>query len=339
MPRFTPASFGLALALFTFSGCQSPEEITTYEVERESPPRMLVAMVGIGRQVWFFKLNGSADAVESQEESFKDFLDSVEFDPRSGEPTWSEPDGWEESDRGKTGSFKRFGSYSIPTDEEILDVSVTTLSAPETGIDDQYLMVNLNRWREQVFQDPIGPGEDWKEGISTVSIDGIPGLYVDLVGKNYRDLSPRSVAKLPERDAGGPLRESQFEYQAPDHWQDRGAGAMVAQEWRVGEGSAEDTVRITLSFAGGGLAANINRWRGQVGLDPVPDDDLGGIDTEIDGRPAQRYELIGEQRAIVGIVAPQEGPMTLFVKMTGPSPKVEMERENFLEFAKTLKLK
>lgn len=341
--RANLVSCGLLLALLV--GCADEAPITTYEVEKDSPPRILVVTVEDGQHVWFIKLNGSAAKIEEHLDEFQDFLDSVEFEPTndptselSSQPTWTLPKGWIDSERGKTGEFKRFASFSIPTDTELLDVSVTNLSAPSTGIGDQYLLMNLNRWRKQITLDPRGPAENWQDDFEPISIDGVPGLLADLTGEAHLDLSPRPVA--PEAQAGEPFRKPEFEYKVPDHWQDRGAARMVDQEWRVGEGETEDeVVRITLSFVGGGMRANINRWRDQVGLSEPTSDDVKIEEIEMDGNPAVLVDLIGESKSIVGVVAPQNEQLALFVKMIGPVKMVEKERENFVEFTKTLKLK
>jgi hypothetical protein len=322
--------------LLMLGGCAGEKSITTYEVEKEQPPRMLVVTVQDGRQVWFFKFNGAAGEIEDNQEDFMGFINSVKF--VRGEPTWDTPKGWGDSERGTTGNFKRFASFAVPTETEYLDVSVTTLSAPPTGLDDQYLMINLNRWRKQISLESVDPSGEWKDDFKDISVDGLPGMLTDITGPIHLDMTPRPVERPAPSERNAPFRPAQFEYKAPDHWQDRGSAPMVAQEWRVGEGELGDVVRITLSFAGGGLGANVNRWCGQVGLDAKSPDDLGAADIELDGKPAMLFDLVGESKSIVGIVAQQDGPLALFVKAIGPAALVEKERENFLEFARTLKV-
>ena len=52
----------------------------------EAPPRgTLAAMAEFGGRIWFFKLSGDRSVVESERESFLDFLSSVQFTTSEGE--------------------------------------------------------------------------------------------------------------------------------------------------------------------------------------------------------------------------------------------------------------
>ncbi|MEO1970746.1 MAG: hypothetical protein ABGX07_04290, partial [Pirellulaceae bacterium] len=112
--RLPPFSVACLFALLLVCGaCNNELSVTSYEVDKTLPPRVLVATVEVDGLVWFFKLSGASDGVEAHREDFLRFLDSVKFG-KPGEATCPTPKGWDTSSRGMQGSFKRFKSLAIP---------------------------------------------------------------------------------------------------------------------------------------------------------------------------------------------------------------------------------
>jgi hypothetical protein len=105
-----------------------------------------------------------------------------------------------------------------------------------------------------------------------------------------------------------------------------------------GDQSAEITV-TPLPGEAGGLLQNINRWRGQVKLDPLTEGQLQEFPkVDVDGASAAVIDT-GEGaggRRIVGAVVPHGGG-TWFFKMTGPSAVVEKQKSHFTDFLKSVK--
>jgi hypothetical protein len=63
-------------------------------------------------------------------------------------------------------------------------------------------------------------------------------------------------------------------WQVPGDWKEEQAGQFLTAAYALPDGG-----RVTVSKLagdGGGLAANINRWRGQLGLKPVADNEVAG---------------------------------------------------------------
>jgi hypothetical protein len=112
------------------------------------------------------------------------------------------------------------------------------------------------------------------------------------------------------------------------------------------EGRTECYVTV-LGGDGGGLVANINRWRTQVGLEPWSEADIDGLESvEVLGREVPIVEVAGEYSgmeggseagfAILGLVC-ELGDRSVFIKMVGPREDVEAERESFVAFARSLR--
>lgn len=127
---------------------------------------------------------------------------------------------------------------------------------------------------------------------------------------------------------------------APAGWTAVAPGAMQIAKYNVPEkdgAKAEVTVSVFPNDTGGNLA-NINRWRGQVGL---PDTDEAGLkefttalDPAIPG--SVLADLKGEQKHMLGAIVPRDGQY-FFYKLTGDPAAVSAARESFVSFIRTAK--
>jgi len=131
-------------------------------------------------------------------------------------------------------------------------------------------------------------------------------------------------------------RGSSLLWQAPADWQNQPGNAMRKGSYAVG-GGAE--VAIT-AFPGdvGGILANVNRWRGQAGLDPVDAAGLAQAITSIDsnGLRIAVVDAEGGSTAIVAALVPWNGG-TWFFKLTGPAAAVAGAKPAFFHFLRTVR--
>ncbi len=139
------------------------------------------------------------------------------------------------------------------------------------------------------------------------------------------------------------------QWKAPAHWQPAGERPMRLASFNVpgDAGAAPADLSIsTLSGSGGGMLANVNRWRGQLGLAAWTDNDLGRQSTviDLDGNRATVVDLTGDKSPqgevrktrILAAIMPR-GEQTWFYKLTGEGAVVAREKENFLGFLKSIK--
>ena len=116
----------------------------------------------------------------------------------------------------------------------------------------------------------------------------------------------------------------EVDFTTPEGWEKFAASGIRKANLKVtaDTGSAEITI---LTFPGdvGGRLANINRWRGQVGLEAATDEDLPAFTTayDISGHRGLYVRLEGETQSILGALLPFHGS-TWFVKMLGDTPTV-----------------
>jgi hypothetical protein len=133
----------------------------------------------------------------------------------------------------------------------------------------------------------------------------------------------------------------------PAGWEERPPTQMLLAKFAATGNGAGPGADITVSrFPGatGGLLANVNRWRGQLGLAPVDDSGLGDLVTGLDlpGGKASLVEMSGvdaktnQPVRLVGIVAPR-GDQTWFFKLVGSEAAARRERAAFLQFVKSVR--
>jgi hypothetical protein len=104
-----------------------------------------------------------------------------------------------------------------------------------------------------------------------------------------------------------------------------------------------------LSGTGGGVEANVNRWRAQLSLDPISRAELAEYPAvQALGQDALLVEFEGAYKGmsgeegkegykLLGLILEDRGN-AVFVKLTGPAAIVDREKENFLAFSQSLKV-
>jgi hypothetical protein len=132
---------------------------------------------------------------------------------------------------------------------------------------------------------------------------------------------------------------------APSDWQAKPLGAMRKGSFSIsGDAGAVADLSIT-AFPGavGGELANVNRWRGQVGLPAIDESALASSVTRLtsNGLTITLVDLAGTDPAnaqrILGAMVPYEGAMWFF-KLSGPDALVAKNKPAFVEFIKTVKV-
>lgn len=150
-----------------------------------------------------------------------------------------------------------------------------------------------------------------------------------------------AAAGLP---AGSVSQTNALTWTAPANWQERAPGSIRKGSYTIpGEGGATADLSIT-AFPGdtGGLHANVNRWRGQIGLAPIGDAEVEKSIEHLDanGLHLDVVEIAGTTGSpsmrLLGAIVPHQGE-TWFFKLTGPDALVASQREAFRTFLTTVK--
>lgn len=123
---------------------------------------------------------------------------------------------------------------------------------------------------------------------------------------------------------------------APAEWEAKALGQMRKGSYTVGR---EADLSIT-AFPGatGGLEANLNRWRGQVGLPPASAAEVVSATEQFvaNGLPFIVVDYAGNGTRLLGAVVPYGGN-SWFFKLMGPDALVAAQKTAFLDFLHTVK--
>jgi hypothetical protein len=152
-------------------------------------------------------------------------------------------------------------------------------------------------------------------------------------------LTMAEVRSLPE----GSADPNKPAWTVPPGWQELPPGQMLAAKFLVSTNNNMRT-EVNVGTAMGGTLANVNRWRGQLGLAPIADDALNAQATavEIEGGKALFVDMngtdarTGRPARILGGIVPK-GEETWFYKLMGDPQVVDQQKESFTKFVQTVK--
>jgi hypothetical protein len=154
--------------------------------------------------------------------------------------------------------------------------------------------------------------------------------------------APSISAAAPEIPAEAPAEaaESGLSWSVPAGWRSQPATQMRRASFLAGAGAdAPDVSVVVFPGDAGGLLPNINRWRGQLGLEPVEEASLASTASALSTKAGKltMVDLSGQGgRRTLGAVI-QSGGKSWFFKMTGDSTAVERSKPAYLAFLRSLR--
>jgi hypothetical protein len=322
----------LAAALLV--GCQQ-DEIRSYQVAKTEMTRLLGGILPHGNSNWFFKLSGPASSVAAHEAEFIAFLRSLHFTDAGDRPlVWTLPQGWTV----EKGSRPNRYATILVGDKELQELTITKFGNDGQAGD---VLANVNRWRNQVALPPITEN-DLRDDVKELNVEVGTIKLVDLTGTG----SGKTSANLPfaagDRMPPAAVKEprSDIVHRAPDGWKKAANTSFSKLAYEVREGSEKASVTVTpLSEMGGGLEANVKRWREeQLGLAPLGDAEVRKLVQEIavDGTTGQYVDLRNATQRILGVRVPRGGACW-FAKMVGPIDLVGRQKTKFEAFVRSLR--
>ena len=158
---------------------------------------------------------------------------------------------------------------------------------------------------------------------------------------DHPDISP--TPPTTARIASG---EGRPQWTVPAGWKEVPGGQFLVAKFVVsGEAGAQAAVNVSSSGGdGGGLAANVNRWRKQLGLNELSANEIAKAAKSIETASgnASVVEMSGtdarssQPASLVGATTTQSG-QTWFYKLMGDAKVVESQKEAFTKFVQTVK--
>jgi hypothetical protein len=139
---------------------------------------------------------------------------------------------------------------------------------------------------------------------------------------------------------------SPYKWQVPEGWSEAPATSMRIGNFKIAASPDAECYLTVLTGAAGGVDANINRWRRQMGQPELKPEEIAALaKVDVLGMPAPVVEIAGSFTGMAGQQFPDHmllgtvvmlADETLFVKMTGPAAVVSSEKDHFLAFCKSL---
>lgn len=157
--------------------------------------------------------------------------------------------------------------------------------------------------------------------------------------QRYQVPKPQQVA--------GVQRTGGLQYDTPPGWENAQRPVpMSIATLNVVAGDPSAQVTITpLAGDGGGLAQNLNRWRGQIKLGPLNEDELRKQtkETTVAASPATAVDFTGPEsdganrQRVLGVIWAHNGK-TWFFKFKGPADLVAKHQSAFESFMKSVRV-
>ena len=143
--------------------------------------------------------------------------------------------------------------------------------------------------------------------------------------------------------------QSALHFTLPPNWQEKPLTPMRLGSFNASapNGKQVDVSVVSLGGMAGGSLANVNRWRGQVGIPPIDEDTLRKTAEHLqaNGRDFLLVDLVsegpvgetGEKQRIIAAMA-DENERSWFIKMIGEADAVASQKSAFTEFVRGLKI-
>ena len=330
----------IAMAMIAMlGGCQRPIELATYDVVK--PRRMLVAVLldDARDTAWFFKIEGPTNIVDRNEAKFDKLLESVSLDESSGDPSWTVPEGWQETEAGSI----QFAALAVDDSQVPVKLSVTRLGMGESEDRDSYLLRNLNRWRAQLGLDRIDTLPD--DGLTEVTVGDLVVARIDLYGRKPDGASDNALgANRPNepRPSGGPGMG--FDIETPEGWEQGASTGFSVVSMKIRDGEKTAAVTVSPLTAASSWESNVERWVGIVGADPMTNEQIAEAtekftiaESEGEWIDLQSKEGVAPANRLIAIRI-VKGQTAWFVRFSGDPDLMERELEKFRKFAESLPL-
>ncbi|NLT69213.1 MAG: hypothetical protein GXX91_00800 [Verrucomicrobiaceae bacterium] len=163
----------------------------------------------------------------------------------------------------------------------------------------------------------------------------------------YQTTPAAGGAASAEGNAGTPT----LIYDTPDGWVEKPGSMMRDINFTIGEKGEAECYVARLPGAGGGLLANVNRWRAQMGAAPLTEEEVAALPTKpLFGQEA-RYVIVDgsytpgmgstdtfENYRLLGLILASDAG-AVFVKMTGPKDLVVAHEAAFDQFTRSIDVK
>jgi hypothetical protein len=240
---------------------------------------------------------------------------------------------------GKVFDFTTIQSKAQLTDKSMIVVMVT--------MDEATLFVKMAGTVDTVSKNK----DDFFKLVSSVEYHA-PSAGTTSPGAEMNPTSMDPHAGLDMSAMGGiidtPTSQNILAWVSPDGWKEEaGMHMRIASFHPIADPNSIDCYIIALAGPAGGLEANLERWLGQLGLQPSDDNvnqltksaqifnTKDGLEVKVfDFTTLQTQGNSSDKSMIVAMIP--VGQTTVFVKMTGSIESVKQNKDNFLNLLRSI---
>lgn len=154
----------------------------------------------------------------------------------------------------------------------------------------------------------------------------------------------------PAEDPNAPQQHPLL-WVTPEGWTEKPSSQMRLIDFSFGPNGEGECYLAALPGPAGGLSANINRWRSQIGAPALTDEEIDKLPRKnFLGGPAHfvsvdgSFKGMGDEASakqdyrLLGLIH-QASELTLFIKMTGPKALVEEHAAKFDAFCQSVQFR
>ena len=182
--------------------------------------------------------------------------------------------------------------------------------------------------------------------VAGAAMAAMPATSAPMPGGTLPAGHPDISATPPGAPSVGVSSAGRPQWTVPPGWEEVPGGQFLVAKFTItGAGNAQAAVNVSASAGnGGGLAANVNRWRKQLGLGELSNDELAKVAKVIETTSGQAtlVEINGQDprssqpTALVGVMVIQPG-QAWFYKLMGNALIVAAQKDAFTKFVQEVK--
>ena len=182
--------------------------------------------------------------------------------------------------------------------------------------------------------------------VAGAAMEAMPATSAPMPGGTLPAGHPDISATPPGAPSVGVSSAGRPQWTVPPGWEEVPGGQFLVAKFTItGAGNAQAAVNVSSSAGnGGGLAANVNRWRKQLGLGELSNDELAKVAKVIETTSGQATLVemngqdarSGQATALVGVMVVQPG-QAWFYKLMGNAQIVEAQKDAFTKFVQEAK--
>jgi hypothetical protein len=178
-------------------------------------------------------------------------------------------------------------------------------------------------------------------GITACDQDGVTHFRVAKAPPAAAPTVPAGMAGMQGDVPPPPTPSGGLRWTLPKGWSESRGAPMRFASFKVPVKGAVEASVVVLPGPAGGELANVNRWRGQIGLEPIDEAALASARKTLATKagPLKVYDFASGgasgKRLVAGLTEIEGN--TWFVKLTGDAGAVGAAREDFMKLLGSLR--